>query len=182
VQVNVDLSATNLVEKNLGPMAARCDDIDGTLDKSLAVTKSALTDYQRILQELKTNLVDARMIDRVDRTIVQPLDRIESQAFPQARIAVSDFKKALEATETPLAERIAAARKEGARAKEEMRKLIAALNNVMSAMQGLTDVNKLIKMLRQIEEEEQRQYDLINQVKKKLEDELLKGILEPGKK
>lgn len=182
VQVTLDLSATTVQMTNLGPMSARCEEIDQVLEKSLASTKDVLTDYQRILKELKTNVVDQKMIDRVDKTIVRPLADIESFEFPRAHDGIVNFKKALDASELQLTPRVAAARVAGTQAKEQLRKLIASLNNVMGAMQGLTDINKLITMLRKIEEEEQKQYDLINQIKKKLEDDLLKGILEPGKK
>jgi hypothetical protein len=52
-------------------------------------------------------------------------------------------------------------------------------------MQKLTDINKLIKILRNIEDQEQSQYDLIKRIKDKIEDEILKGLgvpSEPKKK
>jgi hypothetical protein len=182
VQVTLDLSAGNVQAANLGPMSVRCEDVDQGLDKSLGTVKEVLAVYQRILKELKTNVVDPKMIERVDRTIVRPLSDIESFDFPRAHEALVNFRKALDAGDLELMPRVAAARAAGAQAKEQLRKLIANLNNVAGAMQKLIDINVLIGMIRKIEEEEQKQYELINQMKKKLEDELLKGVLEPSKK
>jgi hypothetical protein len=94
---------------------------------------------------------------------------------------VADFKKALDAADLPLSDRLTGARTAGAKAKDEVRRLIAALNNVMGAMQKIIDINLLIAKLRAIEEEEQKQYDLIRQIKEKYERELLEGLLEPKK-
>src|SRR5205085_134228 len=51
IQVNVDLSAPNVKKDNLGPMSARCDEMEQMLDRSQTVTKEVLADYQRILRE-----------------------------------------------------------------------------------------------------------------------------------
>ena len=138
--------------------AARADP-----DAAQPRTEAQLKRARRILQELRTNRVDRNRIELVANKIVAPLERIERENFPAARAAVGEFRKALDAKDQSLADQLGAARTEGAKAKTQVRKLIAELTNVMASMQKLIDVNQLITMLRKIEEEEQKQYDLIRQ-------------------
>jgi hypothetical protein len=173
VQVNQDLSDEKVKAENLGPMGARCDQIGEVLEKLQNDTKTVYLAYERILRELKTNQVNTKIIDRVDKTIVKPLADIDGAEYDRTRDLTVAFRKALDNTELEAAARIAAARTAGAQAKEQMRKLKAAIEAVLGAMQGLTDVNKLIKILRDIEEQEQKQFDLIDAIKRKIEDKLI---------
>jgi hypothetical protein len=80
--------------------------------------------------------------------------------------------------------RIDAARAAGDKAKTQVRQLKERLNAVLAAMTGLIDINKLIKQLRDIEAKEQVTNDIIQAVKKDLEDKLIEGAIEgtPPKK
>src|SRR5262249_15635804 len=140
VQVTLDLSASNVEAAHLGPMSVRCEDVDQGLEKNLGTIKEVLDVYQRILRELKDNVVGPKVIERGGKTIVRPLGDIESFDFPRTHGAMVNFRKALDAADLQLAPRVAAARIAGAQAKEQLRKLIANLNNVAGAMQKLIDI------------------------------------------
>jgi hypothetical protein len=180
-QVNLDLAAAGVKAENLGPMSARTEEIDQVLEKNQKVTEEVYTDYQRIRLELMTNRVDSRMIDRVEKTIVKPLGEIADFEFPQTRDVNASFRKALDLTDLDLTARLTAARAAGAQDKEQLRTLIGRVNAVLGAMQGVIDINKLIAVLRKIEEEEQKQFDQIKKVKDELELKLLEGALEGDK-
>jgi hypothetical protein len=175
-RVNQDLSGARVQARDLGPMSARTEEIDQVLEKGLTVTSEVLTDYQRILKELKTNRVDTKMVERVEKGIVQPLAEVKDVEFDAAAKANANFRKALDDRETDLLPRLATARKAGAEAKKQLRELIDAIRKVIDNMQGLTDVNKLIKMLRAIEETEQSQAEVFRIRKEKAIDDLFKGL------
>jgi hypothetical protein len=178
VRVNQDLSDEKVKVENLGPMSARCDQIGEVLEKAQNDTKTVYLAYERILRELKTNQVSAKIIDRVNNTIVKPLADIDGAEYDRTRDLNAAFRKALENTELEAAARIDAARTAGAQAKEQMKKLKDAVEKVLGAMQGLTDINKLIRVLTEIEAQEQKQFDLIDTLKRKIEDDLVKDALE----
>jgi hypothetical protein len=181
VQANLDLAGKPKADE-LTALSARTDEADQVLDKSQVVVKEVLSDYQRILQELKVNQVDEKMIERVEKEIVRPLEEIDAVEFPATRDKVGAFRKDLDNSGAGLDERVAAAKTSGAAAKEQIKELIGKLNAVLQKMQGLTDLNKLVKILRDIEEQEQAQWDLMEMIRKKLEDTIFNNLLEPGKK
>jgi hypothetical protein len=137
-----------------------------------------------VLRELRTNQVDARIVERVEKTIVNPLREIDATEFDRTRDALLEFRKALDNTELGAQARIEAARAAGDKAKMQVRQLKERLNAVLAAMTGLIDINKLIKQLRDIEAREQGTYDIIQAMKKELEDKLIETAIEgtPPKK
>jgi hypothetical protein len=50
-----------------------------------------------------------------------------------------------------------------------------------AAMGTLTDINKLVAMLRTIEEEERKQFDLVQKIHEELVRKTLEDALSPGK-
>jgi hypothetical protein len=181
----LDLSDPRVKVENLGPMSARTDNLaNEVLDKCQRDTHGVYVSYERVLRELRTNQVDARIIDRVDKTIVSPLREIDATEFDRTRDALLDFRKALDNTELGAEARIEAARTAGTKAKQQIKQLKERLNAVLAAMTGLIDINKLIKALRDIESKEQVTYEVIQAIKKDLEDKLIEGAIEgaPAKK
>ena len=97
-QVNLDLSSSSLKADQLGAMSARTDQVSETLEKAQNTTREVYTDYARILREMKANQVSERYLERVEKTIVDPLKRIDSN-FEDTRDAVANFRKALDSKE-----------------------------------------------------------------------------------
>jgi ligand-binding sensor domain-containing protein len=64
----------------------------------------------------------------------------------------------------------------------EVRRVVEALRRVLEAMQGQIDIGKLIKVLREIEDQEQRQYELVNKLREQIIEKTLElgGGEEPG--
>jgi hypothetical protein len=181
IQTTLDLNSASLKEKDLGPMSLRAEQADRVLEKGQVDSKAVAVRYVELLKELKTNRVDDKMIQRVEKQIVGPLGDIADVDFQRTRDAVTSYRTALDNGGPTFEIKKAAALGESAKAKTQLRELIVALQQVLGSMKGLIEVNELIKQLRDIEETEQRQSDLIRGLKEKLEDDLLKGALETPK-
>jgi hypothetical protein len=182
-QVYLDLSSERLKAENLGPMSIRCEQVGEVLEKNQLAVRDVFTAYSKILRELKTNQVDARILDRVKTRIVEPLGAVDAD-FEKTCDAVLAFRKALDNNELALDLRIGAARVGGMVAKEQMRDLIGKLNAILGAMEGMTDINKVIKMLEEIRKREEEQSETVKRLKDDLERIILQGVLEkkPGEK
>jgi hypothetical protein len=181
IQTTLDLSRESLKEQDLGPMSVRAEQTDRVLEKGQVDSKAVEVRYGELLKELKTNRVDDKMIQRVEKQIVGPLGDIADVEFQRTRDAVAAYRSALEGGGATLEVKKAAALAEGAKAKAQVRQLIVALQQVLGSMKGLIEVNELIKQLRDIEETEQRQADLVGELKRRLEDDLLKSATEGTK-
>jgi hypothetical protein len=168
-QINLDLSSSALKADSLGAMSARTDQIQEMLEKAQNTTREVYTDYARILREMKANQVSERFLDRVEKTIVDPLKHIDSN-FEDARDAVGNFRKALDGKE------IEPSRKAGGTAKEQMLALTRALEKILASMQKMTDLNALIKIIAEIEKSEGVQYETI----KKLYENKVNDLFEQG--
>src|SRR5581483_11530415 len=160
IQVNLDLSGERLKAEDLGPMSVRCDQVAEVLEKSQLAVRDVYTSYSKILRELKTNQVDAKIIDRVETRIVKPLGDVDTD-FDKTRDGVLAFRKTLDNNELALDARVGAARIGGSVAKQQVRDLIGKLEAIRGAMEGMTDINKLIKILAEIEKKEQEQYETV---------------------
>jgi hypothetical protein len=181
IQTTLDLNSASLKEQDLGPMSVRTEQTDRVMDKGQAESKAVAVRYAELLNELKVNRVDDKMIERVEKQIVGPLNDIADVEFQRTRDAVAAYRAALDSGGASLAARKATALEEGAKAKGRVRELIMALQQVLGSMKGLIEINELVKQLREIEETEQRQWDLLKGTKENLEDDLLKRALEGGK-
>jgi len=183
IRETVDLASAATKPENLGPMSARLEGLDQVLDKQQQKTKEVFTDYKRILEELRINRVDQKIFNQVNKTIVSPLGEIADFEFARTHDTLVNFRKSLEEgrnmdNAAAFPGGLSAARTAGAQAREQVRVLKDAVFKVLESMQKLTDINKLIKMLRTIEDQEQSQYDLIKRIKDKIEEDLIKGALD----
>jgi hypothetical protein len=176
IQTTLDLNSASLKEQDLGPMSVRAEQTDRVLEKGQVESKAVAVRYAELLKELKVNRVDDKMIQRVEKQIVGPLGDIADVEFQRTRDAVTAYRTALEAGGQTLEARRAAALVEGTKAKAQVRELIVALQQVLGSMKGLIDVNELISKLREIEETEQRQWELLGKTKQNLEDDLFKNV------
>ena len=75
VQVNQDLSSSSVKLEQLGAMSARTDQILEMLEKAQGTAREVYADYARILHEMKANQIGERFLDRVEKTIVDPLQK-----------------------------------------------------------------------------------------------------------
>jgi hypothetical protein len=181
VQVNVELSNDRVKAEDLGPMVARCDQLNEALDKSQVAVREVATAYARILRELKTNRVDEKMIAKVDTTLVRPLAEVDG-IFDKTRDSILEFRKALDNGSAELPARVLTARLAGGVAKEQMRELISKLQAIMAAMEGMTNINKLVKMLNEIDKTETDQYERIKKIQEDYEKQIFEGATKPDKK
>jgi hypothetical protein len=168
-QINLDLTNSALKVNELGAMSARTDQIQEMLEKAQNTAREVYSDYARILREMKANQISERFLDRVEKTIVDPLKAIDSN-FEDARDVLDNFRKALDGKE------IEPSRKIGGTAKEQMLALTRALEKILASMQKMTDLNALIKILADIEKSEGAQYETI----KKLYEDRINDLFDQG--
>jgi hypothetical protein len=164
-QVNLDLSSSALKVEELGAMSARTDQVQEMLEKGQNTAREVYTDYARILKEMKANQVSERFLNRVEKTIVDPLKKIDG-TFEDTRTAVANFRKALDDKE------IEPSRTTGKDAKEQMLALTRALEKILASMQKMTELNDVIKILAEIEKTEGAQSETIKKIYDNLVDKL----------
>jgi hypothetical protein len=170
-QVNLDLSSSALKVEEFGAMGARMDQTLEVLEKGQVTTHEVADDYARILREMKANQVSQRFLERVEKTIVDPLKAVDRN-FEGTREATANFRAALDNKTLNAGERAQAAKASGKIAKEQMLALIQALQKIREAMQKMSSINELIETLVKIERTEAEQYDKIKKIYEKEVDDL----------
>jgi hypothetical protein len=171
VRVGQDLSSASVKAEELGAMSARTDQVGEVVEKGQNLTREVYTAYARILREMKANQVSEKFIERVEKSIVEPLKSVDG-TFDATREAVNGFRTALDNKEAALPERVAASQKAGNAAKEQMRVLMQELEKILAAMVKMKGINDLVKILADIERNEAEQFDTIKGIYTKIEDEL----------
>jgi hypothetical protein len=174
-----DLSSGSVKVENLPAMSVRCNQVLEALERAHRETHDVYVAYDRILRELKANRVQAKHIERVDNNIVSPLRKLDEFEFDKARDRLVAFRRALDDDSLEAVARIAGARKAGDQAKEQLREVKDQLFQILGAMEGLVDVNRLVKWVREIDEAEQEQRDKLNRVYLKLITDLFNKGLPP---
>lgn len=147
--------------KDFAPLATRVIAIGDSINSNQITAKEVLTDYNRILKEMTVNRVDPRMVAKVQK-IVQPLDEAVHVDFSRAEDAQRDYFRILEK-----------AKKDPALAKaagEQLDQLIDKLTLVLERMGELSSINQLITALERLESDQQAQVELLNRIRRKIED------------
>jgi hypothetical protein len=180
VRVGQDLSSDSVKEVELGAMSARTEQVGEVLEKSQNLTREVHTAYARILREMKANQVSEKFIERVEKSIVEPLKSIDS-TFDATRESVNAFRAALDGKDAALPERIEASRKAGNNAKEQMRVLMVELDKILAAMMKMKGINDLVKILAEIERNEAEQYDAIKKRYEKEVDDIFNSATKDDK-
>jgi hypothetical protein len=175
-KIRLDKIAQELPElkpDELSPAARRAEEIQEGLTRSWDATREVLTDYQRILKELKANRVQAAMVSKVNDKICEPLEGALNLEFVQADEALRDAQKKLDAKTADLpAVQLA---------RQQMDRLINRLNVVLEAMADVTTINKIIEMLVRIDKGEQQEYDRLRDLLKQKQQEILDSLSDPKK-
>jgi hypothetical protein len=177
-----DLTTTGLKVEQISGMTVRTDELSLLLEKSELAVGEVLSDYKRILQELITNRVQTAMIDRVQSQICNPLEECLNRDFPAAKTGFVDLRKVLESKEADLATKVGNCRTAADEARNRLEALNRNLVGVLDKMQQLADINMLIKMIREIEEEEERQGTVLKKIRQQKQEELLKALQGGGSK
>lgn len=143
-------------------------EVGDTLTKAADVSREVLADYRRILKELQANRVRLDLINRVNNKICDPLDLAMREDFPRADDAVRTFKDLLVNKKRDMAA--------ANLAMTNLQKVIDRLGSVLEVMEQLENINKLIALLLEIEKEEVRQTNVLEGLKRKIEEDLLKDL------
>jgi hypothetical protein len=178
--VVLDLSSPSIKLENLSPMAERCKQTLGTLERGQVATHEVAVAYDRILRELRTNQIDPRLVERIDK-IATDLGTADN-LFEKCRDDVDGFRKALENNELGLNGQLESARPAGNAAKESLENLVRHIDRIRGAMSKLIDINKIIKQLQEIEAKEQETGRTLEALKKVLIDKLGGDVFTEPKK
>ncbi len=147
--------------KDFPALATRVLAIAESVNSNQITAKEVLTDYNRILKEMRTNRVDPRMIAKVEK-IVQPLDEAVHVDFGRAEDAQREYFRTLEKARRDETSAKAAA--------DQLDLLIDKLSLVLERMGELSNINQLITALERLEADQQAQVDLLNRIRKRIED------------
>ena len=140
-------------------------EVGETLVKAGDSSREVLSDYRRILAELKANQVQKGMINRVNDRIVEPLGTAADRDFPKAEESTRVFLKNLKAGQKDV---------EGIqKAMRDLQAVIDRLTGVLDAMEQINSLNKLITQLVEIEKAEAAAAEVI---RKKYDEERRKLI------
>jgi hypothetical protein len=178
-QVIADLGTTSPKAEQFAPMTVRAEEIEQVREKAETATGEVLTDYQRILREMDYNRVQRvqhDIIERIQRTIANPLDEVLHGDFPRVREGLDEFHRVLDNKDLDVAARAEQSRKAGVEARDRLETLIKHLDQVLNSMEQLTNINTLIKQLQRLEEAERAQYDVLDRLKKEIEESILKDL------
>ena len=85
------------------------------------------------------------------------------------------LRRAMDDASKPVAGRVAASGPKAADAKKSMQELVNKIRGILSAMEGLTTINNLIKDLAIIERQEETIGDVVKRVLKRRIEEVLQG-------
>jgi hypothetical protein len=168
------LSGGGLQAAELNAYIARCDTMLEALKTAHQDVKGVYQTYERILRELRTNQVREDMVNKVYKTIYQPLARVSETRFDRTISAVNSMRKALDNPPESAANRTEAARPKAGDAREQLTQLEKEMSAILQAMAGLQQLNELINQLREIERREEDLESLVRKIRKRRIDELLK--------
>ena len=180
-QMKLDLAVQGGVKKDqFGPMSLRTEEVEQILEKTSTTVNEVFNDYKRILEELKLNRIQTlNYVKNIEDNIVAKLREAIDGDYPEADKLSKELHRLLDADEADLAKKNTDVRAANDAALAQLTKLIKRLDDVLASMEKLTNINKLIAMLLQIQEGLGSQELQYQERKKDLEDLLFKGLEAP---
>jgi hypothetical protein len=170
-KIKLDKVAQELPEAKpdeLSPLARRTEELQEAIVKSWDVAREVHGDYKRILKELIANQVRVGMIGKVRDKICDPLDLAINGDFVAADETMRELQKKLDAkTSEP---------KMTEPAQQRLAAVIQRLEGVLEAMGDVSNINKLISALLQIEKSEREKAEQLQQILRKKEEDILKEL------
>ena len=149
-------------------------EVGETLVKTGDSTREVLSDYRRILAELKANRVQPGMINRVSDRIVDPLMAAADREFPLREESTRVFLKNLKGGQRDV---------DGVqKAMRDVTTVINTLSSVFDAMEQINSLNKLILQLVEIEKAEALAAEAIKKEYDKKAKILIEDLIGPDKK
>lgn len=183
-QMKLDLAVEKGVKKDqFGNMSLRSEEIELVLENTLTTVNVVYADYKRILEELKLNRVQTlNYVKNIEDNIVGKLRDAIDGDYPETDKALKEMHGLLDVEEADLLKKTTDARAGNDAALAQLTKLIKRLDDVLASMEKLTNVNKLIAMLLQIQEGLGTQEMQYQDIRRKIEDDLFKGLESPEPK
>jgi len=177
-QMKLDLAEKGGVKKDqFGNMALRSEEVEQLLEKTSTTVNEVYNDYKRILEELKLNRIrTVNYVKNIEDNIVGKLREAIDADYPEADKLTKELHRLLDAEEADLAKKNTDVRAANEAALAQLIKLVNRLDEVLASMEKLTNINKLIKLLLEVQEglgQEEAEY---LRRKKKLEDEVLELV------
>jgi hypothetical protein len=177
-QLRSDLGVDKVKPEQFGAMAARVEDMSQVLDKHQTSISEILEVYKNIQRCMELNRVRQALIDKVSVSIVGQLKESIDTDFPEVDKALKDLRKTLDSEVADSEEKTKDSRRNAEVVSEKFAALLARLENVLNAMEKLTDINSLIALLYQMQKDQMEADARYNQIKKEIDDRDLEAIQE----
>ena len=158
-------------------MSVRAESLEQTLDSAQGAAREVLMKYKAIFQELKGNQVEGKKLTTVSKYILGPLEEIDTFEFDDAKKKIQDLRKELDSKDN-FGEAVSRSKEAGRKARDQMQVLIDKVRGVMENMTKEIQLNKVVESLRKIEQDEEKQFQLIKQLHDDMERQLLEGGVE----
>lgn len=180
VKVTVDLPGVAKTDAFL-PLIVRVEELEQSLEKALDTLREIHVDYSRIRRELEVNQVTPIKLNQVRNKIVAPMGEIIDQDFPTARAALQKFRETMSSSQPDFALRLADSRKTGDDARQKIKILNDRLYMLLSEMEQLVNLAKVIGIGVKIQEQVLAQDLAFKKWRKWKEDIIIQGLTEPKK-
>jgi hypothetical protein len=155
------------------PMARRTEELLDASSRSADTTREVLSDYRRILKELRANQVRANnRIDTVSDKICDPLEAAVNVDFIQSDDALRALHKQLEEKSSDRTATLA---------QQHLKTLIDRLSGVLDHMGEITNFNAVLRMAIEIEKGEREQHEGLKRVYEAKVKSILEGLDDPAK-
>jgi len=169
-----ELSSPGVQQAVLNAMMARCDTLDEALKGAHQDARAVHLTYERIVREMRLNQVREDILSKVFKEVAQPLQRVDEFQFEKTIRSVRELRQALGNADVPLIRRGDSSRTYAQKARNELNELVNQINAILNKMQGLAEINALIKELVEIENQERSFGELI----KKIHQDRLRKLLQ----
>jgi hypothetical protein len=175
-QMKLDLAGSPKKDQ-FGNMALRAEEVEQILEKGLTTVTEVHADYKRILQELKLNRIQTvNYINNIEKNIVGRLQESIDVDFPETDKATKDLHKLLDSDDADLLKKTADSRTANDAALVQLAKLLNRLDEVLASMEQLTNINKLIALLLEIQDKQVKEESEYIQRRNDLTERLLRDL------
>jgi hypothetical protein len=179
-----DLGTGGFQADQFQPLSVQDENVEQVRAKAEQATQDVLNDYRRILREMQANRVERiqpGIITKVERTIANPLDDVLHAEFPRARDGLEELRKVIARTDLDAQAKVDEVRKASVEAEGRVELLIQKLSAILDAMGKLDDINSLVRKLREVEESERAQYDVLEKLRKQVLEQIGTQLFTPSK-
>jgi hypothetical protein len=176
-----DLGSANVKVSDLISTSVRAQQVNETLENTLATTTDVYRAYVRIVREEQLNVIRMDKITDTEEKIVDPLKAVIDGDFPPVLDANGKFRKVLDDRGMSDKDRIDASRAAGKDVTDKLTTLLNDLEAVLREMKGKESLEKLAEKLQAIADGVQHSHDVAKGIAVQLQDKFFDEPMPPKK-